>query len=118
MRRQGNETPSPAYSPAGWHLGHVAAMQARWLLPGDRTAERFGGFFDSVLDRYSDLALFMGLLVYYASINRFFYIVLTAIVMTGSVTSTIPVSTSTVATPMVPCPHIGRQPDTSMNSTP
>ena len=46
---------------------------------------RFGGFFDSVLDRYSDLALFMGLLVYYASINRYFYIVLTAIVMTGSV---------------------------------
>src|SRR5579885_815498 len=46
---------------------------------------RFGGFFDSVLDRYSDLALFMGLLVYYASIDRFFYIVLTAIVMTGSV---------------------------------
>jgi phosphatidylglycerophosphate synthase len=46
---------------------------------------RFGGFFDSVLDRYSDLALFMGLLVYYATINRFFYIVLTAIVMTGSV---------------------------------
>jgi CDP-diacylglycerol--glycerol-3-phosphate 3-phosphatidyltransferase len=46
---------------------------------------RFGGFFDSVLDRYSDLALFMGLLVFYASINRFFYIVLTAVVMTGSV---------------------------------
>src|SRR5215471_733020 len=46
---------------------------------------KFGGFFDSVLDRYSDLALYMGLLVYYASINRFFYIVLTAIVMTGSV---------------------------------
>jgi CDP-diacylglycerol--glycerol-3-phosphate 3-phosphatidyltransferase len=38
-----------------------------------------------VLDRYSDLALLMGLLVYYATINRFFYIVLTAIVMTGSV---------------------------------
>lgn len=46
---------------------------------------RFGGFFDSVVDRYSDLGLYMGLLVYYASINRFFYIVLTAIVMTGSV---------------------------------
>ena len=46
---------------------------------------RFGGFFDSVIDRYSDLAVFMGLLVYYASINRHFYIVLTAIVMTGSV---------------------------------
>ena len=46
---------------------------------------RFGGFFDSVLDRYSDLALLVGLLVYYASINRFGYIVLTAIVMTGTV---------------------------------
>src|SRR6202158_6219857 len=46
---------------------------------------RFCGFFDSVLDRYSDLSLLMGLLVYYATINRFFYIVLTAIVMTGSV---------------------------------
>jgi CDP-diacylglycerol---glycerol-3-phosphate 3-phosphatidyltransferase len=46
---------------------------------------RFGGFFDSVLDRYSDLALLMGLLVWYGSINRPFYVVLTAIVMTGSV---------------------------------
>jgi len=46
---------------------------------------RFGGFFDSVLDRYSDLVLLMGLLVYYASINRYFYVVLTAVVMTGSV---------------------------------
>jgi CDP-diacylglycerol--glycerol-3-phosphate 3-phosphatidyltransferase len=46
---------------------------------------RFGGFFDSVLDRYSDLALLVGLLVYYASINRYFYVVLTAIVMTGTV---------------------------------
>jgi CDP-diacylglycerol--glycerol-3-phosphate 3-phosphatidyltransferase len=45
----------------------------------------FGGFFDSVIDRYSDLVLYFGLLVYYASINRFFYIVMTAIVMTGSV---------------------------------
>jgi len=46
---------------------------------------RFGGFFDSVLDRYSDLAVLVGLLVFYASINRFFYVVLTAIVMTGTV---------------------------------
>ena len=45
----------------------------------------FGAFFDSVVDRYSDLVLLMGLLVYYASINRFFYVVLTAVVMTGSV---------------------------------
>jgi CDP-diacylglycerol---glycerol-3-phosphate 3-phosphatidyltransferase len=46
---------------------------------------RFGGFFDSVLDRYSDLGVLVGLLVYYASINRFFYVVLTAVVMTGTV---------------------------------
>ena len=31
---------------------------------------RFGAFFDSVLDRYSDLALLIGLLVYYGTINR------------------------------------------------
>lgn len=46
---------------------------------------QFGAFFDSVIDRYSDLALFFGLLVYYARANRFFYIVLVAVVMTGSV---------------------------------
>ena len=46
---------------------------------------RFGGFFDSVLDRYSDLALLMGLLVWYGSINRPFYVVLTALVMAASV---------------------------------
>ena len=46
---------------------------------------RFGGFFDSVLDRYSDLALLMGLLVWYGTISRPFYVVLTAVVMAGSV---------------------------------
>jgi CDP-diacylglycerol--glycerol-3-phosphate 3-phosphatidyltransferase len=46
---------------------------------------RFGGFFDSVLDRYSDLCLLLGLLVYYASINRNFYVVLTGVVMMASV---------------------------------
>jgi len=46
---------------------------------------RFGGFFDSVLDRYSDLFLLMGLLVWYGSINVPFYVVLTAVVMSGSV---------------------------------
>src|SRR5678815_5107809 len=46
---------------------------------------RFGGFFDSVLDRYSDLALLIGLLVWYGNINRPFYVVLTALVMAASV---------------------------------
>jgi len=46
---------------------------------------RFGGFFDSVLDRYSDLILLIGLLVYYGTINRSSYVVLTAVVMMASV---------------------------------
>ena len=46
---------------------------------------RFGGFFDSVVDRYSDAALFFGLLVYYARGGRFFYVVLTALVMISSI---------------------------------
>jgi CDP-diacylglycerol--glycerol-3-phosphate 3-phosphatidyltransferase len=45
----------------------------------------FGAFFDSVIDRYSDIALFFGLLVYYARANRFFYVVLVGVVMTTSV---------------------------------
>ena len=45
----------------------------------------FGAFFDSVIDRYSDVALFFGLLVYYARANRFFYVVLAALVMVSSV---------------------------------
>jgi CDP-diacylglycerol--glycerol-3-phosphate 3-phosphatidyltransferase len=44
----------------------------------------FGAFFDSVIDRYSDVAIFFGLLVYYARGNRFFYVVLVAFVMITS----------------------------------
>ncbi len=46
---------------------------------------RFGGFFDSVIDRYSDASQFFGLLVYYARADRFFYIVLTAFVMISAI---------------------------------
>ena len=41
-----SEQPSAAYSPVGWHAGHVAAMQARWLLPGEPESGQYGGFFD------------------------------------------------------------------------
>src|SRR5690348_14226526 len=44
----------------------------------------FGSFFDSVIDRYSDVVLFFGLLVYYGRINRFHYVVLVAFVMVTS----------------------------------
>jgi CDP-diacylglycerol--glycerol-3-phosphate 3-phosphatidyltransferase len=46
---------------------------------------QFGGFFDSVVDRYSDASLFFGLLVFYARGNRFFYVVLTALVMISAI---------------------------------
>lgn len=57
--------------------GPVARAQGR--------VTEFGAFFDSVMDRYSDIILYMGLLVYYARGNRFFYVVLAAVVMGGSV---------------------------------
>jgi CDP-diacylglycerol--glycerol-3-phosphate 3-phosphatidyltransferase len=44
----------------------------------------FGAFFDSVIDRYSDVAIFFGLLVFYARGNRLFYVGLVAFVMTAS----------------------------------
>ena len=52
-----------------------------------RRAERvtaFGAFLDSTLDRYSDMALYMGLVVYYTLSGRTFYMVLAAVAMAGS----------------------------------
>ena len=72
---------------AGWIItgGALFDMVDGRVARETNQVTRFGGFFDSVLDRYSDLGLLMGLLVYYASINRPLYVVLTAIVMLGSV---------------------------------
>lgn len=44
----------------------------------------FGAFLDSTLDRYSDLGLYMGLVVYYTLIGRSFYMVLAAVAMASS----------------------------------
>jgi CDP-diacylglycerol--glycerol-3-phosphate 3-phosphatidyltransferase len=57
--------------------GPVARRQNRVSL--------FGGFLDSILDRYADLILFLGLLVYYAQVNRFLYAVLAGAAMAGAV---------------------------------
>ena len=72
---------------AGWVItaGAIFDMVDGRVARETNQVTRFGGFFDSVIDRYSDLGLLMGLLVYYASVNRPLYVVLTAIVMTGSV---------------------------------
>lgn len=57
--------------------GPVARRQGRVSL--------FGGFLESILDRYADLMLFLGLVVYYVSVNRFLYVVLACIAMAGAV---------------------------------
>jgi CDP-diacylglycerol---glycerol-3-phosphate 3-phosphatidyltransferase len=44
----------------------------------------FGAFLDSTLDRYSDLALYMGLVVYYTLSGRAFYMMLAAVAMASS----------------------------------
>src|SRR5262245_30870109 len=35
-----------------------------------KTVTKFGAFFDSVIDRYSDMLLLLGLVIWYAKINR------------------------------------------------
>jgi len=45
----------------------------------------FGAFFDSVMDRYSDLIAYIGLLIHYEQQDRMLYVVLVGIVMMGSV---------------------------------
>ena len=45
----------------------------------------FGAFFDSIMDRYSDLIMYLGLVIYYGSVDRINYVVLVGIVMMGSV---------------------------------
>jgi CDP-diacylglycerol---glycerol-3-phosphate 3-phosphatidyltransferase len=75
------------FTKAGWVIigaGIFDMVDGRVARETNRVT-RFGGFFDSVLDRYSDLALLMGLLVWYGNINRPFYVVLTGVVMAGSV---------------------------------
>ncbi|HEV2388729.1 MAG TPA: CDP-alcohol phosphatidyltransferase family protein [Candidatus Acidoferrales bacterium] len=60
-----------------WLDGAVARAQGR--------ATCFGAFLDSSLDCYGDLVLFVGLLVYYARVNRFLYAVLVCFALAGSV---------------------------------
>ena len=90
---------------AAFLFGHANAANADWMffyagvvifcaglfdMVDGRVARRinkvtiFGSFFDSVIDRYSDVVLFFGLLVYYGRINRFRYVVLVAFVMVTS----------------------------------
>ena len=42
---------------------------------------KFGGFWDSVIDRFSDLALSVGLICLYSSLGRTDYVLITSIAM-------------------------------------
>jgi CDP-diacylglycerol--glycerol-3-phosphate 3-phosphatidyltransferase len=44
-------------------------------------ASAFGAFWDSVIDRFSDLSLFIGLIYLYSSLHRTDYVVITALAM-------------------------------------
>jgi CDP-diacylglycerol--glycerol-3-phosphate 3-phosphatidyltransferase len=45
----------------------------------------FGAFFDSVIDRYSDIAIFIGIIIYYAREKSIFYITLSGIALIGAI---------------------------------
>jgi len=46
---------------------------------------KFGAFFDSLIDRYSDLILLLGIVHWYAKWNQMFYVWLTGFVLIGSI---------------------------------
>ena len=46
---------------------------------------KFGGFFDSVMDRFSDISLFVGLIYLYAERGRTDYVIVTALAMMFSI---------------------------------
>ncbi len=78
-------------------FGHVIGAGYMMILSGafdildgavariSKKITRFGGFFDSVIDRYSDLAVWVGIMIYFASIGNTFYLVLSGIAMIGAV---------------------------------
>jgi CDP-diacylglycerol---glycerol-3-phosphate 3-phosphatidyltransferase len=47
----------------------------------------FGGFWDSVIDRFSDLSLFIGLIFLYASLHHTNYVIITALAMMFAIMS-------------------------------
>ncbi|HTY62140.1 MAG TPA: CDP-alcohol phosphatidyltransferase family protein [Acidobacteriota bacterium] len=49
------------------------------------TETSFGAFYDSVIDRYSDIIILQGLVVYYARNQLLHYVVLVGVVIMGSV---------------------------------
>ena len=49
------------------------------------TVSRFGAFWDSTLDRFSDIALFLGLIYLYATLRRTDYVMVASLAMMFSI---------------------------------
>jgi len=84
---------------AAWHFGHgkfpsgalIVILAGLFdMLDGEvarvsGSETRFGAFYDSVIDRYSDIILLQGLMVWYARNGMFEYVVLVGVVFMGAV---------------------------------
>ena len=80
---------------AGWHLAMGEFITAFWIMLAANVFDfidgkvahemgavsLFGGFWDSVIDRFSDLALSVGLICLYSSLGRTDYVLITSIAM-------------------------------------
>ena len=80
---------------AGWHLAMGEFITAFWIMMAANVFDfidgkvanemgavsLFGGFWDSVTDRFSDLALSVGLICLYSSRGRTDYVLITSIAM-------------------------------------
>lgn len=66
-----------------WLAGFIDALDGRVArVTGCTTV--FGNFFDSVLDRYADSVIYLGILIYYLKSGRSDYVILIVITMMGS----------------------------------
>jgi CDP-diacylglycerol---glycerol-3-phosphate 3-phosphatidyltransferase len=84
---------------AAWNFGHGRFFRAGLIvilaglfdmLDGEvarvsRLETRFGAFYDSVIDRYSDIILLQGLMVWYARQQMLGYVVLVGVVFMGAI---------------------------------
>jgi CDP-diacylglycerol---glycerol-3-phosphate 3-phosphatidyltransferase len=50
-----------------------------------KLVSKFGGFWDSVIDRFSDIALFIGLIYLYSELGRTDYVMIAALAMLFSI---------------------------------
>lgn len=63
----------------------ICDLLARPLANRQPKLDLAGAFLKSILHRYADLALFLGLLVYYSTVNRFIWALVTGVAMAGAV---------------------------------